>query len=336
MPKPEFDDLTDVYEVMIDWPKRLANEEPFYRHWFARIAVRRLLDVACGTGHHAAMFRDWGLMVEGADLSPAMIARARANFGESERLRWTVRGFDQPITREGEAPAEPPGATAGLSSSETGIAGKAQPEDGTAGQASSGTTQPFDATICTGNSLALAPDLRTVDCAIRQMFAAVRPGGLVIVQVLNLWQYPDGPCVWQKCKKARIRHPASFSPEPTATAGAEDAKNTKYKESLETHAVAVGSGLNERSESDVLILKGVHRSATRGYVEFLTASLTDAKLLHHESVSFLGLEASDLENSARRAGATAVHFFGDYKQHPYNREKSPDLIMVAELEDLAR
>jgi SAM-dependent methyltransferase len=265
MPTTSFDDLTGFYEAMIDWSKRLANEEPFYRHWFEKIGVSSVVDVACGTGHHAAMFHKWGLQVEGADLSPAMIARAKDNFGEDKRLRWVVRGYDQPIEHGSEI------------------------------------KKTFDAAICMGNSLALAPDLETVQNAIAQMFAAIRPGGIVIVQVLNLWQLPDGPCDWQKCKKTQL-----FSPEPTATA------------------------LSGKTEDEVLILKGVHRSGSRGYVEFLTASIAEGKLLHHESVQFLGLDASQLEEYARDAGAKTIHFFGDYKQHPYKREKSPDLMMVAE------
>ena len=55
-----FDDLTDIYEAMIDWPKRLANEGPFYRRWFERVGVQSVVDVACGTGRHAAMFHSWG------------------------------------------------------------------------------------------------------------------------------------------------------------------------------------------------------------------------------------------------------------------------------------
>ncbi len=172
-----------------------------------------------------------------------------------------------------------------------------------------------------GNSLALAPDLETVDRAIQQMSAAVRPGGLVIVQVLNLGQLPDGPCVWQKCKKANIDHQESFHPEPTATALQSDDAVTKNLETPKIPAVAAGTGLNERRENDVLILKGVHRTATRGYVEFVAASLADGKLLHEESVPFLGLEASHLEQTARSAGTKTIHFFGDYKQHAYKKEK---------------
>jgi glycine/sarcosine N-methyltransferase len=156
-----FQDLTDVYEAMIDWPKRLAHEEPFYRRWFEQHDVRSVVDVACGTGRHAAMFHSWDLRVEGADLSPAMIDRARASFGQPPGLRWVVRGFDQPI-----APKE-----------------------------------PFDAAICVGNSLPLAPDVATVQRVIAHMLAAVRSGGLLVIHALNLWHLPDGPCVWQKCRR---------------------------------------------------------------------------------------------------------------------------------------
>jgi SAM-dependent methyltransferase len=156
-----FDDLTDIYEALIDWPKRLAHEGSFYRRWFQRQNVHSVVDVACGTGHHAAMFHSWNLRVEGADLSPAMIDRARANFGEPAGLRWVVRGFDAPI-----APAE-----------------------------------PFDAAVCVGNSLALAPDAATAHRAIEQMAAAVRSGGLLVVHLMNLGRLPDGPCVWQKCRR---------------------------------------------------------------------------------------------------------------------------------------
>jgi SAM-dependent methyltransferase len=164
MAESPFDDLTDVYEAIVDWAKRLANEEPFYRGLFERAAARSVVDVACGTGRHAAMFHDWGLRVEAADVSPAMIHRARARFGEPPGLRWVLRAFDEPIP----------------------------------------TPSPFDVAICVGNSLALAPDTEALQRALARMLAAVRNGGLVFVHVLNLWHLPDGPCVWQKCKRADL------------------------------------------------------------------------------------------------------------------------------------
>lgn len=159
-----FGDLSDVYEAMIDWPKRLAAEAPFYRRWFERVGVASVLDAACGTGRHAAMFHSWGLRVEGADVSQEMIDRARAFVGEPPGLRWAVRAFDQPVL-----PAE-----------------------------------PFDAAICVGNSLALAPGVDVAGRAIRELMAAVRPGGALVIHLLNLWRLPDGPCVWQKCQRAAL------------------------------------------------------------------------------------------------------------------------------------
>jgi SAM-dependent methyltransferase len=159
-----FQDLADVYDALVDWPKRLANEEPFYRELFARAQVRSVLDTACGTGRHAALFHSWGCRVEGADVSPAMIARCRQQFGEAESLHWVERAFDQPAAGRG----------------------------------------PFDAVLCVGNSLALVADQAAVAQAVRTMLAATRTGGVCVIQVLNLWHLPDGPCVWQKCRPTAL------------------------------------------------------------------------------------------------------------------------------------
>ena len=100
-----FRDLTDVYEVLVNWPQRLAREEPFYRRLFAAHQVSRVFGRGLRTGHHAAMFHRWGLAVEGADVSPGMIERARRQHGQSPNLRWVVRssirpsGADGPSTR---------------------------------------------------------------------------------------------------------------------------------------------------------------------------------------------------------------------------------------------
>jgi len=164
MTRDQFDDLTDVYESFVDWPKRLAREGPFFRRLFADHGVARVVDVACGTGHHAALFHRWALQVEGADVSAGMIERAKHQFGEPPGLRFVERSFTAAVEPEGKA----------------------------------------DAVICIGNSLALADRRESARQALLAMLRAVRPGGLVVVQLLNLWALPDGPCQWQKC--ARISY----------------------------------------------------------------------------------------------------------------------------------
>lgn len=164
MNQSRFDDLTNVYEAMIDWPRRLANDGPFFRRLFQDIEARRVADVACGTGHHAAMFHSWGMQVEATDVSFNMIQRARKHFGEPDGLNWAVRSFDEPIP----------------------------------------TAEPFDAVTCLGNSLALAGDRKIAEQAVRCMFDATRPGGLVVLHILNVWRLPDGPCQWQKCLRTAL------------------------------------------------------------------------------------------------------------------------------------
>ncbi len=249
-----FEGLADVYEAMIDWPKRLDHEGPFYRQLFQHLRVRSVVDVACGTGRHAALFHSWGLKVEGADLSPAMIDRATANFGQPEGLRWVVRGFDQPI-----APAE-----------------------------------PFGAAVCVGNSLALAPDLAAVEQAVRQMLAAIRDAGIVVIQVLNLWRLPEGPCEWQKCRRISL------------------------------------SSLAQPQGGDAVVLKGVHRCGAQGYLELIVTHLARGAFMQSQSTPLLGLEVFDLERMAIEAGAKFVEFFGGYGEEPYDREESVDLVMIAQ------
>ncbi len=159
-----FDARADAYEAMIDWPRRLQNEEPFYRKLFERIGATRILDAACGAGYHAAMFHRWGLEVQGADLSGEMIQRCQRNHRADKGLTWQVRGYHEPV---------PP------------------PAD-------------FDVVLCVGNSLALAGDGQTVAAAIQAMLQATQSGGFLLLHVLNLWRMKSGPVTWQKCKRTHL------------------------------------------------------------------------------------------------------------------------------------
>jgi hypothetical protein len=84
----------------------------------------------------------------------------------------------------------------------------------------------------------------------------------------------------------------------------------------------------ERGEA--LIVKGVHRAGTRGYVDLIIAPLDAAAKMQTESVPLLGLEADKLAETLQSAGASKVQTFGDYQEQPYNRDSSVDLIVVAE------
>ena len=108
-----------------------------------------------------------------------------------------------------------------------------------------------------------------------------------MIHALNLWHLPDGPCVWQKCRRATL------------------------------------------PQGEVLIVKGVHRSGVRGYVELIVAGLSGQRPLQTECVPWLGLEVADLQSMLEAAGAGEIRFFGGYQDQPYDRAQSVDLLMMA-------
>jgi hypothetical protein len=142
--------------------------------------------------------------------------------------------------------------------------------------------------VCVGNSLALVADFEAVERAVRAMLAALRPGGVCVLQVLNLWHLRDGPCVWQKCLRTTL----------------------------------------DRQEH--ILLKGVHRCGTQGFVELIDLAVTaHGAEPRADSVKFLGLEQEHVAQMLTQAGGSA-RFYGSFQQAPYRRAESQDLIVVAE------
>lgn len=156
-----FDEVATRYDRLVDWPKRLAREAPFFRDLFQRHDVHRVLDVACGTGHHAAMFHSWGLDVVGIDISAAMLDECHRLHGTNERLHWRQHSFMEALEH----------------------------------------TRTFDAVVCLGNSLALVNDACSMGTAVRLLVKSLRPGGVGAIQVLNLQVIAEGPTQWQKVKR---------------------------------------------------------------------------------------------------------------------------------------
>jgi glycine/sarcosine N-methyltransferase len=145
-----YDSLGDDYDLMISWEERLRREAPFFETVFADHGVASVLDAACGTGMHAIAFARRGLRTAAADLSPAMIDRAREHArAAGVNVAWTVAGF------------------------------------GTLADTFPGEIGAFDAVTCLGNSLPHLPDDAALDAALADMAGMLRPGGVLVVQDRN-------------------------------------------------------------------------------------------------------------------------------------------------------
>jgi 2-polyprenyl-3-methyl-5-hydroxy-6-metoxy-1,4-benzoquinol methylase len=142
-----FDEMSLVYDNAIDWEARLLHEMPFLLESIPDVPNPRVLDMACGSGHHATALASYGCRVVGIDVSQAMLDVAQ-ELAQKECLTPEFKLGD--ITKLEEV-----------------VEGK------------------FDLIICLGNSLALLPSLDAVSSVFESVGALLRPEGLFVFQVLN-------------------------------------------------------------------------------------------------------------------------------------------------------
>ncbi len=76
---PAFDSIADYYAIFSESEARLEREGPLLAALLGRVRGGRVVDLACGTGLHAAYLASLSAQVTACDISPEMIAYARAH-----------------------------------------------------------------------------------------------------------------------------------------------------------------------------------------------------------------------------------------------------------------
>jgi len=141
-----YDRLARAFDVMTDWPARLAFEMPFIQRTLDQHHVRSVLDTACGTGWHAIALAQKGYTTAGCDASRAMIERARANAAQAGvKVRFETADFQRLDLLSGK----------------------------------------FDAILCLGNSLPHLLSREELVAAFEQILGRLDHGGVVILHNLN-------------------------------------------------------------------------------------------------------------------------------------------------------
>lgn len=77
------------YDLLVNWEKRLSLEIPFLTDFLKEIRppIRTILEVGCGTGHHAKVLQEkLGYRVTGIDIEETMIEEAKKRVPEAEMI----------------------------------------------------------------------------------------------------------------------------------------------------------------------------------------------------------------------------------------------------------
>ncbi len=141
-----YDLLSPDFDLMVSWEKRLKNEAPFFHKLFEENKVKKILDLACGTGHHSTFFAKSGYEVTGVDLSEKMLQIARKNAKGVSGVRFVKAGFLDVHPKLKDR---------------------------------------FDAVICLGNSLPHLLSQKDLKKTLQNIYNLLNPGGIFILQNRN-------------------------------------------------------------------------------------------------------------------------------------------------------
>ncbi len=145
---PFYEEIADIYDEMTRFNQRLEKEIATLESWRQRYQFETALDVACGTGLHALALARLGVTVTGADLSEAMLAKAKAHaLKAGENIAWVHASMQQLAMR-----------------------------------LPSGT---YDAIFCLGNSLPHLLKSADLEAAFASFAALLAPQGTLVLQILN-------------------------------------------------------------------------------------------------------------------------------------------------------
>lgn len=146
MEKKNFEFSPDLYDLQVNWTERLKKEKDFFSRIFKDNKIESVLDIGCGTGHHAEFFSGYAKQVIAIDPSGEMIDYARKKVVKSPNVMLLKEGFE----RLEKIPC-----------------GK------------------LDLITCLGNTLPILKNRRNVKQALKKTRNKLSPHGVAIIQFLN-------------------------------------------------------------------------------------------------------------------------------------------------------
>lgn len=139
--------FVERWDQLIDWERRANSEGDFFIGILKDLGVKKVLDVATGTGFHSVQLIEAGFEVTSADGSPFMLAKAFENARRRDHLLRTVQADWRWLNKD--------------------------------------VHDYYDAVICLGNSFTHLHDDNDRRKALAEFYATLRHDGVLILDQRN-------------------------------------------------------------------------------------------------------------------------------------------------------
>lgn len=143
-----YDHLAPEYDLMTGFEQRFVTERPFFRLLVERYGIRRALDAGCGTGFHSLLLAQLGVEITAVDVSQKMLETASRH---AKELGLSIKTLCAPF-----------------------------------GSLTRYLNETYDAVFCLGNTLAHLAGEEQMTRALSDFHSLLEPGGVVVLQVVNL------------------------------------------------------------------------------------------------------------------------------------------------------
>ena len=143
----EFKKASEIFDLYIDWKRRLEREIPYLTGRFKKSKCKHISDVACGIGAHAAALAAEGYEVTAFDPDPALLSKARVLADQQNVKVVFEEAFFHSLPGSNEC--------------------------------------AFDAAICLGNSLSLVEPGEALKKAFDGLSRLLKSAGLLVVHTVN-------------------------------------------------------------------------------------------------------------------------------------------------------
>lgn len=239
------------YRRTTAWPERIRREWPFIRRWLEEGPDGWVVDVGCGSGEHARHIAREGYRVLGIDPSTDAI-RLATESGPPPLAYFAVGRFE-------ELPLRP--------------------------------RTPVRLIICIGNTLVLLGDDDRIRRAIHHAHDLLRPGGALIIQVLN----------YEMIRTTGLRYlPVNFR-----KTDAGELVYVRLMDPLDDEKVLFHVITLERGPGEAVAIRRSVRHTIRS------------------------IRPEELREVLHAAGFRRIDLYGDYNGTPLDPEGSVDVIAVA-------